>query len=275
MTDIPADKAPKPGLNIYGCQAVNPVKLVIAAEELGIPYNYVNLDMPKGEPRAEWFTKNINPNGRVPAIVHVKDDGTSVTVFESAACLLYIASKFDKKHKFSYPVGTVEYWSQLSWLSWQVASYGPSMGQSNHFNRYAPESVPYGSWRYTSEAHRLNHVLNERLAVSPFVAGDRLTVADFAIFIFAHSARWCGIDINEYAHVKAWAGKLAQRPAIQRALQVPVPYQWSDEAVSNPNSEAQEWYKTMRKFGGQAIKGWTEQWTGAVASVPSDRANLS
>ena len=35
MATIPAEKAPKPGLNIYGCPAVNPVKLTIAAEELG------------------------------------------------------------------------------------------------------------------------------------------------------------------------------------------------------------------------------------------------
>lgn len=34
MAAIPPEKAPKPGLNIYGCASVNPVKLTIAAEEL-------------------------------------------------------------------------------------------------------------------------------------------------------------------------------------------------------------------------------------------------
>lgn len=72
--------------------------------------------MSKGEVSAEWYA-SIHPNRRVPAIVHVKEDGTSVTVFESAACLLYIASEFDKEHKLSYPFGTPEYWSQLSWVS--------------------------------------------------------------------------------------------------------------------------------------------------------------
>ena len=72
--------------------------------------------MLKGENKSEWFT-SINPNGRMPAIVHVKEDGTSVTVFESGACLLYIASEFDKENKLSYAVGTPEYWSQLSWVS--------------------------------------------------------------------------------------------------------------------------------------------------------------
>lgn len=67
------------------------------------------------EPKAEWYAA-INPNGRMPAIVHVKDDDSSVTVFESAACLLYLASTFDKQHKFSYPIETPEYWTQLSWV---------------------------------------------------------------------------------------------------------------------------------------------------------------
>ena len=144
--------------------------------------------MSTGESQAEWF-KSINPNSKMPALVHVKDDGTSVTVFESAACLLYIASEFDKEHMISYPVGTPGYWTQLSWvstasgfygnhpsrllsskanlprtqLSWQVAGYGPMMGQASHFNRYCPEPVPYGSWRYTAESRRLNQVLDDQL----------------------------------------------------------------------------------------------------------------
>lgn len=270
MATPPPDKAPKPGLNIYGITAVNPYKLTIAAEELGVPYNYIVLDMTTGDIQAEWF-KAINPNGRVPAIVHVKEDGTSVNVFESAACLLYMASEFDKEDKLSYPLSTPEYWTQLSWLSWQVAGYGPMMGQGAHFNRYAPEPVPYGAWRYTAESRRLNHVLDKRLAESTFVAGDRLTVADIAIFIYADSTAWCGVDINEFPHVKAWHDKLLQRPAFQKGLQVPVPYPFSNKAVVDPDN--QEFCSTIRKFGSKMVKGATEQWKGEVFPVPSDHAN--
>ncbi|KAL1869144.1 hypothetical protein Daus18300_005681 [Diaporthe australafricana] len=270
MASIPAERAPKPGLNIYGCAAVNPVKLTIVAEELGIPYNFINLDVGAGELSAEWF-KSINPNGRVPAIVHVKEDSTFVTVFESAACLLYIASEFDKEDKLSYPLGTQGYWDQLSWLSWQVSGYGPMMGQATHFNRYATEDVPYGSWRYTSEARRLNHVLDQRLSTAPFIAGDRLTIADIAVFIYAHSAKWCGVDIDEFPNVKLWHDKLLERPAFQKGLQVPVLYQFSDAAVSDP--KAQEFYRTLRKFGGQMIKGATDRWKGEAVPTPSDHAN--
>lgn len=72
--------------------------------------------MSTGEFQAEWF-KAINPNGRVPAIVHLKEDGTSVTVFESAACLQYMISEFDKESKLSYQIGSQEYWTQQSWVS--------------------------------------------------------------------------------------------------------------------------------------------------------------
>ncbi|KAH9902010.1 hypothetical protein F4778DRAFT_735896 [Xylariomycetidae sp. FL2044] len=271
MATIPPEKAPKPGLNIYGGASVNPVKLTIAAEELGVPYHYVNLDMATGEPKAEWFA-TINPNGRLPAIVHVKDDQTSVTVFESAACLLYLASEFDKEHKLSYPVGTPEYWVQLSWLSWQVAGYGPMMGQAAYFNRYATEPVPYAVVRYTSECRRLSHVLDKQLSTTPFVAGDRMTIADFACFIFAHSSNWCGVDINQFSHLKAWHDNLAQRPAFQKALQVPVPYQFSDAVVSDP--DAVEGYKMLRKYGGRGIKAATDEWAAEPLGVPSDHANL-
>ncbi|OKL62266.1 hypothetical protein UA08_02805 [Talaromyces atroroseus] len=270
MAAAPPEKSPKPGLNIYGIAAVNPYKLTIAAEELGVPYNYISLDLAAGETRTEWYTA-INPNGRLPAIVHVKEDGTSVSVFESAACLLYIASEFDKEHKISYPHGTEGYWAQLSWLSWQVAGYGPMMGQACHFNRYAAEPVPYGAWRYTAESRRLNQVLNDLLSSHPFVAGDRLTVADIAIFVFAHSAKWCGVDIAEFPHVKEWHDKLAQRPAFVKGLRSPTPFPFSDGAVTNP--DAQDYYKAIRKMGGQMIKMTSDQWKGDVPAVPSDHAN--
>ncbi|KAJ4420810.1 hypothetical protein N0V82_004105 [Gnomoniopsis sp. IMI 355080] len=230
------------------------------------------MDIGAQEHKAEWFA-SINPNCRVPAIVHVKDDGSSVTVFESAACRLYMACAFDQEHRFSYSIETPEYWTQMSWLSWQVAGYGPNMGQAAYFNRYAVEAVPYASWRFTSECRRLSHVLNAQLAKSAFIAGDRLTIADFAIFVFTHSSKWCGVDLSgdDLPHLKAWHDTLAQRPAFQKALQVPVPYPFSDKAISNPNG--QEFYNNMRKYGGQMIKEATAQWEGKVASLPSDYAN--
>lgn len=158
------------------------------------------------------------------------------------------------------------------------------LGQAVHFNRYATEPVPYASWRYTSECRRLNSVVcskvyeNDNQCVftlqetTPFIAGDRLTIADFAIFIFTHSNKWCGVDLAQSPNLKAWHDKLAQRPAFKKSLQIPVAYQFSEEAVIDP--EKQEYYRMIRKFGGQGIKAATDQWPGEIVPVPSDHANL-
>lgn len=113
-----------------------------------IPYNYVNLDMLKAEMKSDWYVGTINPNGKAPAIVHVKDDGTSVTVWESGACLLYVAHEFDKDHRFSYPIGTPEYWSQMSWVRCVLLAL-PT--QSWEWKGYANRSHSYhGRYRATA-----------------------------------------------------------------------------------------------------------------------------
>ncbi|KAF3022572.1 hypothetical protein E8E14_013251 [Neopestalotiopsis sp. 37M] len=272
MAEAPPEKQPKPGLNIYGLAAVNPYKLTIAAEELNVPYNYVTLDAAANEIKSDWFTA-INPNGRVPAIVHIKEDGQVVTVFESGACLQYMLSEFDKENKLSYSVGTQEYWTQLSWLSWQISGYGPSMGQSTFFTRYSPQPEPYALWRYLAESRRLNHVLDKQLSKNAYVAGDRLTVADIAIYLYATSSAWCGVDIDEFPHVKAWHDKLAQRPAFQAGMKVPVPYPFNRETVCA--LETQEQMKQQRQFGAKFIHAASEQWAGEPVSLPSDHANHS
>ncbi|KAM7206473.1 Glutathione S-transferase, C-terminal-like protein, partial [Naviculisporaceae sp. PSN 640] len=301
MSTPPPEKIPKQGVNIYGAAVVNPYKLSILAEELGIPYNYIEVDFAKGEHKSPWFTA-INPNGRLPALVHVKEDGTSINVFESGACMMYLVSEFDTpSHKISYPLGTAEHWIGVSWLIWQTASYGPMMGQACHFNRYYPAALhktrnvgngtgpeeptggmEYGSWRFTSECRRLNSVLEDHLSSTPeqkfIVPGEKLTTADIAIFIYACSAAWCGVDINEYPHVQSWIGRLAERPAFQKGLTVPSPYMFSDAAVSS--EEAVGFHKAVRKFGNQTIKAASEDWwnkTGGKAKIPvipSDFANL-
>ncbi|KAB5525519.1 glutathione S-transferase [Coniochaeta sp. 2T2.1] len=220
----PPEKRPKPGLKIYGFVAVNPYKLTIYAEELGIPYNYIQLDLVADEPHAEWYTA-INPNGK------------------------------------------------MLWLQWQVAGYGPMMGQGTHFARYAVESVPYGNWRYHAECTRLNTVLDKQLTTNKYVAGDTPTIADFAVFTYAHSARWCEIDMSDFPNVKAWIARLLQRPRIQKALQVPVLlYPFHDEAVMS--AEHEDFYRMIRKAGSKLIWEAHEGWAGEVAGVPSDFANL-
>ncbi|KIW06557.1 uncharacterized protein PV09_02987 [Verruconis gallopava] len=256
MATAPSDKQPKPGLNVYVSPAVNPYKLPLLCEELGIPYNPIRIDAMQQEQKSEWYTR-INPNGRLPALVHVKDDGETVQVWESAACMLYIVATFDRDYKVSYPPTSQEYWQMVSWLTWQVAGMGPMMGQAAHFVRYSLEDVPYGARRYVAESRRLFSVLEKQLTESEYLVGSKLTVADIAIFIWAMSASWCGVDISEFPAVKAWRDRIAQRPAIQRGLKVPMPYPFTDDKVTDPKRRGI--YEMIQKHGKEMNRSELEE----------------
>lgn len=68
-----------------------------------------------------WFLE-INPNGRIPALTDTLD-GRKIRVFESGAILQYLAERYDKDHRISYPAGTPEYWEVTSWVSRRALSF--------------------------------------------------------------------------------------------------------------------------------------------------------
>jgi glutathione S-transferase len=60
------------------------------------------------------YTCQINANGRIPALVDHLNDGFKV--FETAAILLYLASRYDKAHKFSFEAGSNDESEALQWI---------------------------------------------------------------------------------------------------------------------------------------------------------------
>ena len=77
-------------LKFYYSGAPNPTKVALMLEETGLPYEPIPVDTRKGEQHKPEFL-SVNPNAKVPAIV----DGDA-TVFDSSACLLYLAEKTGK-----------------------------------------------------------------------------------------------------------------------------------------------------------------------------------
>ncbi|KAI5847879.1 glutathione S-transferase GstA [Morchella snyderi] len=235
-------------ITLYTAQTPNGIKISIALEELGLPYEVKKIAMSKNEQKEPWFLE-INPNGRIPAITDkAGPDGKPIHIFESGSILQYLVETYDKDHKISYPKGTREYWETQEWLFFQNAGVGPMQGQANHFFRYAPEKIPYGINRYISEAERLYSILDTRLASNPhgFLVGDRLTIADISTWGWINIAPWSGIELSKFPNLKNWHGKLQERPAIKRGADVPEPSTIL-ETLKDPRKaeelakEAQKW----------------------------------
>ena len=191
-------------------------KISIMLEECGLPYRMVPVNIGKGEQFTPEFLA-ISPNNRMPAIVDHSPagGGAPIAVFESGACLLYLA---EKSGQF-FPSDLRGRYAVMQWLMWQMGGLGPMAGQNGHFLLYAPEKIPYAMERYSKEVDRLYGVLDAQLGhTGAFVAGASYSIADMAIFPWVRTHKAQQVVLESFPHVQRWYNALFERPATKRGL---------------------------------------------------------
>ncbi|WP_165667068.1 glutathione binding-like protein [Metapseudomonas otitidis] len=201
-------------IDLYYWTTPNGHKITLFLEETGLPYRIHPINIGKDEQFQPHFLK-IAPNNRIPAIVDNEpaDGGEPLSLFESGAILLYLAEKTGR----FIPQDLRGRQEALQWLFWQMGGLGPMAGQNHHFNRFAPEKVPYAIQRYVKETARLYGVLDRRLADRAFVAGDDYSIADMAIYPWIVPHAYQEQDLDDFPHVKRWFQAIQARPATVRA----------------------------------------------------------
>jgi len=217
-------------IELFTAATPNGWKVSIALEEMELPYTLRTLTLSKLEQKEEWFLE-INPNGRIPAII---DHGNGdFAVFESGAILIYLA---EKSGKF-LPAEPKARSRVLQWLMFQMGGVGPMMGQANVFFRYAPEKIPYAIERYQREVRRLFEVMERQLSNNEYIAGGDYSIADMALWSWIAGYGWSGIDVEGLTQFKRWMDLIAARPAAQRGRNIPPP--------SDPNKLAESARKML------------------------------
>ena len=202
-------------IDVYSWPTPNGHKVHIMLEECGLPYQVHAVDIGAGDQFKPEFLA-ISPNNKIPAIVDSDgSDGEPISLFESGAILIYLASKTGR----FLPADVRGKYKALEWLMFQMGGIGPMFGQAHHFRIYAPEKIDYAINRYTNEAKRLYGVLDRRLAEVEFLAGD-YGIADIATFPWTRSHERQGVELAEFPNVKRWFDAIASRPAAQRGVQV-------------------------------------------------------
>lgn len=161
-------------------------------EELGVPYEFVLLDMMSGEHIQPDFLA-INPMGKVPAIV----DG-NLQLWESGAILLYLAEKYGAPT-------TLEQRAEFAqWVLFANATLGPGI---------------FVEASRAKEMPRLFKPLDQRLAQSPFMLGDAFTVADAAMgSILSYMPLMLKIDFAGYPALQAYVKQITDRPAFKKTI---------------------------------------------------------
>lgn len=202
-------------ITLYTWGTPNGRKISIMLEAIGADYQVVEVDITKGQQFEAEFLSH-SPNNKIPAIYDTDGpNGKPISLFESGAILLYLAQK-SGQYLPSEPRQQAEV---MQWLMWQMGGFGPFLGQAHHFNRFAPEAVPYAVERYNKEAARLWQVLDQRLAGREFVC-DQLSIADFAIYPWSCRAPWQLINSADYPNVHAWMQRLAAMAFVEKGMAI-------------------------------------------------------
>jgi GST-like protein len=227
-----------PMLDLYFACSPNGMKLKLLLEELveqGVapPHRWIRVRLSAGEQLNPAFLA-ISPNGKIPAIVdHAPaDNGASISVFESAAILQYLAGKTG--YLLSTDLRTrIE---TLQWLAWQAAGLGPMAGQAGWFRVHSLHRDDRAIDRYVHETHRLYRVLDRQLANRTFIAGDDYSIADIACWPWIVSHTGHGQTLDDVPNLKRWFHAIGTRPATRRAF---AGYQDPYARVRHPRLEEQ------------------------------------
>ncbi|MCE6959464.1 glutathione S-transferase N-terminal domain-containing protein [Cereibacter sphaeroides] len=208
-------------IQLYSLNTPNGVKVSIALEEMGLPYDAHLVDFETKDQLSPEFL-SLNPNNKIPAIIDPEGPGGKpLPLFESGAILIYLAEKTGRllPEDRRYEV--------LQWLMFQMGGVGPMFGQLGFFHHFAGKEIedPRPKERYRAEAERLLKVLEGAMEGREWIAGD-YSIADIAIcpwlralrdfYKAADLAGWGGLTA-----VPAWLERFLDRPAVQRGLTIP------------------------------------------------------
>lgn len=207
-------------IQYYGWPTPNGLKVSVALEDMGLPYDAHGVSIMRGDQFSPEFIA-LNPNSKIPAIIDPDGPGGApLPIFESGAILIYLAEKTGKLMPTD-PVGRMEV---IQWLMFQMGGIGPMFGQMGFFVAFGGKDVadPIPRNRYVTEVKRLLHVLDARLEGREWVCGD-YSIADIAIIPWLraiHTGYDCAalLDWDHLKHVPAYYERFMAREAVQRGL---------------------------------------------------------
>jgi GST-like protein len=204
---------PQRPIRLYYWPTPNGIKIAIMLDECGLPYRIRYVNIGAGDQFKPAFLK-ASPNNRIPAIVDPDGPGgKEISLFESAAILMYLG----RKTKKFYPSDLRKRAEVEQWLMWQMGGVGPMAGQAHHFLAYAPKSIPYAKKRYRNEVGRLYGVLDKRLRNRKYVAGE-YSIADMAIWPWARGWERQEQNIDDFPNMAAWLERIGNRPAAVKGV---------------------------------------------------------
>lgn len=211
-------------IQLYSLPTPNGVKVSIALEETGLPYEVHKVSFDTNDQLSPEFL-SLNPNNKIPAIIDPNGPGGKpLPLFESGAILVYLADKSGQL----MPKDVAGKYETLQWVMFQMGGIGPMFGQVGFFHKFAGKEYEdkRPRDRYIAESRRLLGVLDKHLKGREWMLGGQYTIADIAIFPWVRNlVGFYGagdlVGFGDFAQVKRVLDAFVARPAVQRGLDIP------------------------------------------------------
>lgn len=180
----------------------------IALREAGLTFDLVKVDLQSKKTESGEGFRAVNPSGYVPALA--LDDGVVLT--EGPAIVQYIADRVPAA-QLAPANGTLERYRLQQWLNF--------IGTELHKN-FSPLFNPAANdaWKAAARQNlvvRMEHVA-QQLKSTPYLLGERLTVADIYLFVVLSWAGYVDVDLSPWPVLQQFSARVAARPAVQAAL---------------------------------------------------------
>ncbi|MFD1702655.1 glutathione S-transferase family protein [Methylopila henanensis] len=204
-------------LTLWGRRnSFNVQKTLWLLDEIGLDYRHVPAGGGFGR-LGELRDRGLNPHGRVPVL---EDDG--LPVWESHAILRYLAARYGAGA--FWPDDPAERARIDGWMDWAQTALQPAFlnGVFWGFYRTPEEQRDWPAINASvARCAELFGLMDEALASAPFLAGDRLTLADVAAGAALFRYYELEIDRPRLPHVEAWRDRLYERPAYRANVMLP------------------------------------------------------
>ena len=179
----------------------NAWKIRVLLGLLGIGYETRKVSIFEGESRTEAFLK-LNPAGAVPVLA--VENGQAIA--ESNAILTLVAEGT------SYlPADRLARAKVMQWLFFEQYYVEPVIGSLRFWTLTGRLERNQALVAGKREAGvRALGALERSLRDTPFLVGDTLTIADIAVYAYAHRAEDCGFSLADYPAVEAWVERVGE-----------------------------------------------------------------
>jgi glutathione S-transferase len=182
----------------------NGYKVRLLLRLLGRPYRLTEVDILKGATRTPAFLAK-NPNGRIPALEF--EDGT--VLWESNAILFYLADGTRL-----LPTERLQRAQVLQWMFFEQYSHEPYIAVMRfwlHYTGLDDDKLRQRPKKMEGGYAALG-VMEQRLQAAPYFVGDKLSIADIALYAYTHVAPEGDFDLGRFPAIRAWLARIAAEP---------------------------------------------------------------